>query len=748
MTIAERTQFTAQEGASLDIYRLLERIGRGGEADVWSAWDTTALRIVAVKVVLAPDALPATGSSRLEFSREAHLVTRLRHPNIVPLYDYGERPGLRYLAMRFMVGGSLADMIHRGRLSPVEFARMAVPIADSLDYIHNNAIVHRDLKPGNILLDSLRTPCLSDFGLAREVVLNSTLPIHSARGTVPYMSPEQWRGERVLPQSDLYSLGIMFFEMLTGTLPFAGRFALAIAQREQGLNLPDPATHVPELPAALHAPLLNLTAQTPDKRPKLAGELARAMVSALNLSAPVKVVPPAPAIQDENERNAITTDAAAVLSEGLRAWAADPAHFPLDLTPFMFAASAPLPEKALPAAARRLLLQGALRYRRRSSDIPEFDPRRWWDMNSADDKRISCHMLIAAAVENGDDALLDRALELALELPPEPLPKNVRASLTVVVRAEKNGLSQRALELLAREELPPVDAWLEKSELDGLLSELATGQGPLRQQAGDLILSTRRAGALQRILTSKDPRRAMALLRETLTATRRLPPGTPPLLSLQVTVETGLRQLFHLPRQLLSDYLSIGLSCSLALGLIIYLSFRSPEFLDAPRVLNALGVGLAFGLQIGLGAFVAYSIARRLKVVALGFRLASAVLIGGLLTAWGFGNFHVLYYYLAPDSPLLLPGALVFVAGFALSGLLSDSASRLVAIWCGVFAAVIVTWELHLESGDNPLIYFEYDAEATAYALAVIFSITVAVGSTLRDLVSGIVRAREAIQRK
>ena len=350
--------------------------------------------------------------------------------------------------------------------------------------------------------------------------------------------------------------------------------------------------------------------------------------------------------------------------------------------------------------------------------------------------------------KDDDDGLLNRVLELALELPPAPLPTDVKAALTTVVRAEKDGLSERALRLLAQDETPPTDSWLESSELDDLLADLAAGQGALRKEAGDLILSTRRAGALRSILISPDPRRGMALLRETLATTRRLPPGTPPLLSLRVLVETALRQLFHSPRQLLSDYLSIGLACSVALGVIIYLTFRSPDFLNARRVLNALAQGLLFGLQIGLGAFLAYSITRRLTVIALGFRLVFAILIGGLLTAWSFGNWQVLYYDLPPDSPLLLPGALMFAGGFALSGLSTSSAARLVAIWCSVFAAVIVTWELHLESGDSPLIYFEYDAEPTTYALAVIFSIIVALGSTLRDLVAGVVGARKAIQEK
>ncbi|MCC7209815.1 MAG: serine/threonine protein kinase [Anaerolineae bacterium] len=748
MAFVDRTQFAAQEGATLDIYQLVERIGRGGEADVWSAWDTVARRVVAIKVVLTTDSRPATGSSRIEFSREAHLVTRLRHPHIVPLYDYGERPGLRYLTMRFMVGGSLSDVIHRGALPPADFARLAVPIADSLDFIHSNAIVHRDLKPGNVLLDSRRTPCLSDFGLAREVALDSTLPIHSARGTLPYMSPEQWRGERILPQSDLYSLGIMFFEMLTGALPFEGRFALAIAQREQGLNLPDPASVVPGLPLSLHVPLLKLTAETPDKRPKLAGELVRAMVASLNLSTPVKVVPPVAATPEEEERAALTADAAALLSTGLRAWTVEPAQFPLNLTRFLFVASAPLPEGALPAAAHRLLLEGTLRFRRRTLDISEFDPRRWWERAAEADKRACCHALIAEAGEAGDDGLLSRVLELALELPPEPLPAGVKTHLAGAARAEKSILSERALRLLARDEPPPAEGWLETSELDGLLADLAAGQGALRHEAGELILATRRAGALRRMLASPDPRRGVALLRETLAATRRLPPGTPPLLSLRVILDTGVRQFFFHPRQLLFDYLSISISCAVALGVIVYLTYRAPDFLNAARALNALGIGLLFGLQIGLGAFLAYSITRRLKVIAPGLRLAFAITAGGLVAAWGFGNYHILYNQIAPDSPLILPGGLVFVAGFALAGLASDTASKLVAIWCTVFTAVIVTWELHLQTGDIPLMYFEYDAEPTAYALTVTFSILVALGSVLRDAVMGILHSRARIGEK
>src|SRR5262245_24108380 len=158
------------EGSILGHYQFLERIGHGGEADVWSAWDNRGKRVVALKLIATTK---DSGISSLQFNREAHLIARLEHSNIVPLYDFGELSSLRFLVMRYMVNGSLLNLLRGGPLSLPMFARIAPLIATALDFIHSNSIVHRDLKPGNILLDSRHLPFLTDFGLARQLSVSS-----------------------------------------------------------------------------------------------------------------------------------------------------------------------------------------------------------------------------------------------------------------------------------------------------------------------------------------------------------------------------------------------------------------------------------------------------------------------------------------------------------------------------------------------------------------------------------------------
>src|SRR5262245_58407671 len=177
-----------QEGAMLSRYTLLELIGRGGQADVWSAWDPASECVVAIKLI---HSLDTSVTASRQFTREAHLVARLRHPYIVPLYDYGELLTMRYLVMRYMVGASLLGLMRKGPLPPAQIARLALTIAHALDFIHERSIVHRDLKPANILLDSRADAYLSDFGIAREFGETSTLTMNTPEGTLPYMSPEQ-----------------------------------------------------------------------------------------------------------------------------------------------------------------------------------------------------------------------------------------------------------------------------------------------------------------------------------------------------------------------------------------------------------------------------------------------------------------------------------------------------------------------------------------------------------------------------
>jgi len=213
-------------GKSLGGYRIEASIGEGGMAQVYRAHDLKLNRNVALKII-RPNV--ATSEEFLRrFEREARTVAALSHPHILKIFDYGQADRLVYLVMELMPGGSLADRIIKARLHPDEIERWLTHIADALDYAHHQGIVHRDMKPQNVLLDSSGNAVLTDFGIAKIVhgnITTTSITMTGAGviiGTPAYMAPEQWRGDPIDARADIYALGVMLFEMLTGTVPFSG----------------------------------------------------------------------------------------------------------------------------------------------------------------------------------------------------------------------------------------------------------------------------------------------------------------------------------------------------------------------------------------------------------------------------------------------------------------------------------------------------------------------------------------------
>jgi eukaryotic-like serine/threonine-protein kinase len=246
-------------------YRLDAQVGHGGMSTVYRAFDTVLERQVAIKLMHRE---MSSDSDQLErFRREARAVAQLNHPHIVGVIDAGEDDQTPYIVLEFVEGETLKDRIRRlGRLPVPEAVAYAIEIARALGAAHERQIVHRDVKPQNVLIDEEGTARVTDFGIARTMTEDGLTADGRVLGTTDYVSPEQALGQEVGPQSDLYSLGIVLFEMLTGDVPFSGENQVAVAMKHVREELPDVQLRRPEVSSALAAVLDRATAKDVDRR--------------------------------------------------------------------------------------------------------------------------------------------------------------------------------------------------------------------------------------------------------------------------------------------------------------------------------------------------------------------------------------------------------------------------------------------------------------------------------------------------
>lgn len=246
-------------GRAIHGYQLGERIGSGGFGVVYQAVQTTVGREVAVKIILPQYADQPEFIRR--FEAEAQLVARLEHPHIVPLYDYWREPGVAYLVMRLLRGGNLETLLYDGPLPVPTLLPILSQIGAALHTAHRTGIVHRDIKPANILLDQEGNAYLADFGVAKDLHLTELTQAGAIVGSPAYFSPEQIHAEPVKPQSDIYCLGVMLYELLTGHKPFPGPAPLAYIQQHLQEPLPLLAVYNPDLPLVLDQVLARATAK-------------------------------------------------------------------------------------------------------------------------------------------------------------------------------------------------------------------------------------------------------------------------------------------------------------------------------------------------------------------------------------------------------------------------------------------------------------------------------------------------------
>lgn len=265
-----------------DRYRLGPLIARGGMGAVHRARDTRLERDVAVK--LLGDVHSDMDVAVERFRREARAAARLSHPNIASVFDYGEDNDDYFIVMELLPGTTLADALkEEGALAPDRAARIALQVAEALIHAHDHSLVHRDVKPGNVLFAGEDRIKVTDFGIARldgQTRLTSTGGLF---GTPQYISPEQMDGKHATACSDIYAVGVMLYEMLTGRAPFDGDNAIAVAMRHLSEDIPSPRSHDPNLPEKLDAIVLKATQRDPDKRYQDARGLADALIDHLQI---------------------------------------------------------------------------------------------------------------------------------------------------------------------------------------------------------------------------------------------------------------------------------------------------------------------------------------------------------------------------------------------------------------------------------------------------------------------------------
>ena len=246
-------------------YEILEHVGGGGMADVYKAHDLTLDRIVAVKILHAQ--LASDANFLYRFQQEAQAAARLSHPNIVSIYDVGEDKGVHYIIMEYVAGETLKDMIEReGNLQVEDALRIAREIASALSHAHMNNLVHCDIKPHNILVMPDGRVKVADFGIARAITSSTMTYNGNAVGSVHYFSPEQAKGTQITPKSDVYSLGVVLYEMLTGRLPFTGETTVSVALKHLQEEPSAPREIKPEIPPIVEAIVIKAMAKDPVER--------------------------------------------------------------------------------------------------------------------------------------------------------------------------------------------------------------------------------------------------------------------------------------------------------------------------------------------------------------------------------------------------------------------------------------------------------------------------------------------------
>jgi serine/threonine protein kinase len=692
------------KGRFLD-YQLLEQIGSGGEGVVWSGMDLEQNRILAIKLTELNELDQQIVKDRI-FDRQVDELLALRHPHLLPIFDYGLTKNIQYGVSPYIPGGSLRDRLKVKKLAFYEALHFAADIAVALEFLHDQNILHRDLKPSNILLDFSQNIYISDFGLARFLP-NTTKALHTGHGTPPYAPPEQHAMRAMTRQSDIFSFGILLFEMFTRQLPWDGEIALGIRQLYSPEELPDPCTINPQLPPDLARVLRLMTNADPAARPgsilDALGELGTAFgINPLELRS----------AQPAGESNDREIDAEELLRRSMKSWEAGGGTANRSLTHFAFIDLVHKQEKATtaPLDLQRYLLHSAL--------VFGLDDDYWWDRvedaalkmdvasslvtrdNQATTTRVLGHLINDESLTSSKDILSGRMIKNLIE---------------TAGSTDDATLLQQIMQAL-RKLSPHLDEWQTialSDESDRALAALSFDDTLQGDEAAHLIGQIRSVTAVDIVSQNAPADRRNPALLEIQKVAGSLPASVPANTRLTLSIELMLGRLINRPLSLLAVFLMAYFGSALSVGIQNYLIIRIPDYLDVVRISVSLERGLFLGAFFGAGILLIRLIVERFPRSKVLPRLTIATIIGGLIFSVGLFTYDILLARIDLYGMLFAAGCLLAAFGFAQGSLLRSALLRMLVPTGAVFSALGLTWMIHLGLRKvgldlSPVFYYEY----------------------------------------
>lgn len=665
-------------------YRLLEQIGVGGEGVVWSALDENQGQLYAIKFRDVPDLSEADD---FEDRQQLDGLVKLRHAHILPIVEYGFGAQMRFTVTPYLAGGTLTQKMRIAPLNLDEIIQCGTEIASALDYLHSQGIIHRDLKSQNILLD-LRNHCyLSDFGLAR-LITTSTVAFHTGHGTPPYASPEQIQSRVLTRKSDLYSFGILLYEMFTGQLPWNGKKQLSVEQLNSNQELPDPREFNGKLPFALTEILRRTTAADPTARPSSAGEIMRAIRRTFNVQVDAPL-----STSNTNGWIVSSREVDELLKRAFAQWNSTDETYNLGLTKF---ALVHMKREQLDLDRyQRFLLSQALTY--------AFHDSQWWLAVRDPREKLA---LSAKLLRKHNEAITGRIVthlagDPAIVALPSGLPGEMTTALLETGINTDNAFLRREIFEGLQMLTAPRSTWREPSPLNSdqarRLGEFALDDSEFGDTAAELIGHLRSAPAVRVLMNHRGNERKISALLLVQRVAGSLPRFVPGDLRFRLSAETIIQRLIQEPVSLMGAYVLAFLGAALGVGLQVYLTYNLPDFLDTARVTTSLIQGLIVGAVFGMGIFLTRVVMERFRSSPVVLRLFTATVLGmiGLNTALLI--FHLLFLSTPLRGPLVTAACGLISITFALSGLLPWRLPRMALSSIAVFAGIVGTWWIHTQ---------------------------------------------------